>query len=244
MSLIRKIAKHALRRYERFYRGRYFHLTVDLLLLSVVITLSILLLVLYRYPAPRLDQSTVIHKEKVVSSRTEISTSDKKPKKDLTELSAQAAVYYHSPQGDQLGSGPIPPIAGISTNYWLFFKMENSGNEVDDFVMSAQLPKNVFFTGSKTLSAGTISYQADRHLIIWKINHLAKEKNYYSAGLEIELTPNLQQVGQNCDLATNIRFSAYDREAEQEINGSLKKMTSVLDFDKINQGQGKVEVLK
>ena len=157
------------------------------------------------------------------------------------ELEAKESVYYTSPQGDQLGTGPIPPIAGIPTTYWLFFKAENSGAEVRDFLMSAQLPANVVFTGTQTLSAGTVSYQASRHLLIWKISDLPKEKIGYSAGLEIALTPLKKQVGKFCPLAGNIRYSAHDQEADYDFSGQLKDMTSALDFDKINQGQGKVE---
>ncbi len=179
----------------------------------------------------------------MVTSTEPVVSRTNNPKKTISDLKVQTAIYYHSPQGDQLGSGPIPPIVGIPTTYWLFFKADNNGNEVGDFLMSAKLPNNVVFTGNKTLNAGTVSYQADRHLLIWKINSLAKDKSYYSAGMEISLTPTQKQVGQNCELVNTINYSANDLEAEVEINGSLKNMTSALDFDKINQGQGKVEAL-
>ena len=38
------------------------------------------------------------------------------------ELNVSSVAYYTSPQGDQLGIGPIPPIVEKTTNYWLFWE--------------------------------------------------------------------------------------------------------------------------
>lgn len=241
----KKIMRGFNNRYEKFYRGRYLHLIIDIFLLSIVICFSGVLFFLWRYHPNMADINSPIHKELATTTKqaTETPVVVKKPKKAPSNLKVQASVLYNSLQGDQLGSGPIPPIATIPTTYWLFFKAENNGNEVDNFLMSAKLPSNVTFTGNKTLSAGTIFYQEDRHLLIWRVNTLAKDQSSYSAGMEISLTPSVQQVGKNCELVTNIRYSANDIEADTELSGTLKSMTSALDFDKINQGQGKVEAL-
>lgn len=243
MNPFKRIHKHLKNRYEKFYRGRFFHLTVDLLLLAIIITLASILFAVSRYQPIAPEANSFIHQDKkIIVTSTEPETA-KAPKKTPSDLKVQTAIYYHSPQGDQLGSGPIPPIVGIPTTYWLFFRAENNGNEVGDFLMSATLPSNVIFTGTKTLNAGTLSYQADRHLLIWKVSKLSKNNSSYSAGMEIALTPSQKQVGKNCELVNNIRYNANDLEAETELSGDLKSMTSALDFDKINQGQGKVEAL-
>ena len=240
MKMLKKIGRHLVRRYERFYQGRYFHLTADIILLTIIISLASVLIAVSHYHPEAFNFSVPAHQTKITTSSPEINSSST-PQKAPSDLKVQAMIYYNSPQGDQLGTGPIPPIAGIPTTYWLFFKAENSGAEVRDFLMSARLPANVVFTGTQTLSAGTVSYQASRHLLIWKISDLPKEKIGYSAGLEIALTPLKKQVGKFCPLAGNIRYSAHDQEADYDFSGQLKDMTSALDFDKINQGQGKVE---
>lgn len=239
----KKILKRFNNRYEKFYRDRYFHLSIDIFLLSTVICLSGILFFLWHYYPVSTAANPPIHREPASTTQATKTPAIEKPKKTPSNLKVQASVLYNSLQGDQLGSGPIPPIATIPTTYWLFFKAENNGNEVDNFLMSAKLPSNVVFTGNKTLSAGTISYQEDRHLLVWRVNTLAKEKSSYSAGMEISLTPTIQQVGKNCELVNSIRYSADDLEADTELSGNLKSMTSALDFDKINQGQGKVEAL-
>lgn len=239
----KKVFGHLHNRYDKFYRGRYFHLSVDILLLAIVICLASILFSIWRYRPVTSNINVPVHQQIATTSTATETPTVKTPKKVPSNLKVQATVLYNSLQGDQLGSGPIPPIVGIPTTYWLFFKAENNGNEVGDFLMSAKLPSNVVFTGNKTLSAGTISYQEDRHLLVWSIKALAKEKAVYSAGMEISLTPTAKQVGKNCELVNSIRYSAYDTEADTESSGTLKSMTSALDFDKINQGQGKVEAL-
>lgn len=241
---IKKFFKHLNNRYEKFYRGRYFHLSIDIILLIVIICLASILFSILRYRPAISNINVPAHQKQTATTSVATETPiTRNPKKVPSNLKVQAVVLYNSLQGDQLGSGPIPPIVGIPTTYWLFFKAENNGNEVGDFLMSAKLPNNVVFTGNKTLSAGTVSYQEDRHLLVWSIKALAREKAVYSAGMEISLTPNANQVGKNCELVNNIRYSAYDTEADTESSGTLKSMTSALDFDKINQGQGKVEAL-
>ena len=109
MKSLEKIAAHFVRRYERFYRDRYVHLIVDIALLTVIITLSATLIA-FRYFRPELfNFPSPTHQSKITiasSSEPEV----KAPKKDPSNLKAQAAIYYHSPQGDQLGSGPLPSI--------------------------------------------------------------------------------------------------------------------------------------
>jgi hypothetical protein len=245
MNLLKNLHNRSKNRYEKFYRGRYFHLSIDIILLVIIITLASLLFAVYRYEPANSNLNVPKHQEKVASTSTPEKKEEiiKLPRKTPSNLVVQTLIYYHSPQGDQLGSGPIPPIVGIPTTYWLFFKAENQGNEIGEFLMSAKLPNNVVFTGNKTLNAGDISYQPDRHLLIWKVNSLSKEKSSYSAGMEISLTPTPQQVGKNCELVGSIFYSAKDLEAETELSGNLKSMTSFLDFDKINRGQGKTEAL-
>lgn len=241
-----KFFKRLTRRYDKFYRGRYFHLSVDILILSIIISLASILFVVWNFKPSISNLVVPHHQTENVSTSTDTSLTInpiQKVKKAPSKLKAHASVLYHSNQGDQLGSGPIPPIVGLPTTYWLFFNVENDGNNVGDFLMSAKLPSNVVYTGNKTLSAGEVSYQAERHLLIWKISSLASDRAAYSAGMEISLTPNEQQIGKYCDLVTNIHYSASDLEADTEAQGNIKNMTSALDFDKINKGEGKVEDL-
>jgi hypothetical protein len=154
-------------------------------------------------------------------------------------VTAGAAAYYNSPQGDQLGSGPLPPVVGLPTNFWIFFKAEPSG-DFNSFIMSAKLPKNVSFTDNYSLLAGNLSYNKDTRQVIWQVDSLTAAGNDYRAGFELELIPDSGQVNKNALLVSDIKFQAQDTFSGLKDSGSLNSLDTGLDEDPINQGNGKV----
>lgn len=154
-------------------------------------------------------------------------------------VQAQAAAYYNSPQGDQLGYGPLPPIVDLPTNFWIFFKAQPTGN-FNSFVMSAKLPSNVNFTGNSSLLAGDLSYNQDSRQIIWRIDNLIAGGPDYRAGFEVELIPSAEQVGKVAALASDLRFQALDAFSGLKDSGSLDNLNTSLEEDLINKGSGKV----
>lgn len=156
----------------------------------------------------------------------------------LPELKAQAAIYYNSIQGDQLGVGPLPPRVGIPTNYWVFLQAAGpSSANIENFLMSVQLPANVIFTGQKSLLAGSLSYSPDSRRVIWSVSSLGSDISP-RAGFEIQLLPTSEMLGKNAPLLQNIRYSAHDKVSGEELGGSLNNLDSGLLFDPMNRGQG------
>ena len=49
-----------------------------------------------------------------------------------TDLSLRTEVRYFTPEGDQLGRGPLPPTVGETTKYWVFVQVYNTTNPVRD----------------------------------------------------------------------------------------------------------------
>lgn len=152
---------------------------------------------------------------------------------------ARAAAYYNSPQGDQLGSGPLPPVSGLPTNFWVFFRAEPSG-DFNSFIMSAKIPKNVTFTDNYSLLAGNLSYNKDTRQVIWQVDSLTAGASDYRAGFELELIPDSAQVGKNALLASDIKFQAQDTFSGLKDSGSLNSLDTGLVEDPINKGDGKV----
>jgi len=154
-----------------------------------------------------------------------------------SELKAEAVVYYHSPQGDQLGSGPLPPLVGLPTNYWVFFEIKSNG-DFKDLVFSAKLPKGVELTGSRSLLSGDFKYNAASRQIIWKVAELKNQSDSYRVGFEIQFIPNLNQVDKAVPLITNLNYYARDVVINEEISAGLPNLSTDLDFDRLNKGQG------
>jgi len=155
------------------------------------------------------------------------------------ELEVKAAVYYTSPQGDQLGVGPIPPIATVPTNYWVFWEA-NSAHDFKNLVFSARLPKGVELYGGRSLLAGEFNYSTSSRQVIWKIPNLKGEDSSYRVGFEIQLIPTLEQVGKVLPLLTGGRYYGQDALTGAESSGSLQPLSTNLEGDHFNAGQGEV----
>lgn len=160
--------------------------------------------------------------------------------KIITNLKVEANAYYHSKQGDQLGSGPIPPLVNLPTNYWVFFEVNNQGNDLSNLTVSARLPEGVTLTSSKTLSAGDFTYDEGQKRITWTVKKAAINNGDYHAGFEIQLLPTEKQIGFEPLLLTNISYIATDSYTGEKLSGRLSNINTNLPLDDINHGQGKV----
>lgn len=160
--------------------------------------------------------------------------------KVITDLKVKAAAYYNSQLGDQLGSGPIPPMLGLPTNYWVFFTVDNQGNDLSNLTISAKLPESVTLSNNKTLTAGDFTYNESQKRITWTVKKISVNNGRYQAGFEVQLLPTDKQVGLKPLLLTNISYLATDAYTEEKIGGKLPYIDTDLPLDIINQGQGKV----
>jgi len=150
-----------------------------------------------------------------------------------------AYVYYHSPQGDQLGSGPLPPIVGLPTNFWVFLNAE-AGSSFSDLVVSARLAKNVIYTENSSLVAGNLNYSSDSQQVIWQINKIDAIGGLYRAAFEVRLTPGADQLNSVVNLLENLKWQAKDELSGLIVSGSLGNLDTSLKADLINRGSGHV----
>ncbi len=158
----------------------------------------------------------------------------------LSDTSVSTSAYYHSIRGDQLGIGPIPPIVSIPTSYWIFFNVENLGNDLKDFVVSARLPDYASLKDNKSLLAGNYSFNEENNRLIWQVSVIDKVGGTYRAGFEIEVIPSSEHIGQVLNIVEDIRYRYYDDASYLERSGSLPNLDTNLKDDFINQGQGTV----
>lgn len=195
------------------------------------------------YFASRQSEARVINWR----GRSEYSVSDQIIKDDFSlpalkvkaELSVSEAAYYTSPQGDQLGVGPLPPLVGIPTDYWIFWEAQ-SQYDWTNLVMAARLPKGVELTGKRSLLAGDFNYNPETRQLIWKIPSLAGRPESYRLGFEVQLVPTKDQVGQVLPLLSGPKYYATDVLIGTDTGGTLEALSTDLSKDRFNAGQGKV----
>ncbi|MFA6369748.1 MAG: hypothetical protein WCX09_02090 [Patescibacteria group bacterium] len=163
-----------------------------------------------------------------------------KPLALISELNVGAAAYYHSEHGDQLGIGPLPPLVGLPTNYWIFLSVENEGNILKNFTLTARLAEGLTLGSGRTVSQGDLIYDEATRRITWIIPELGALAKEHRAGFNVQLIPSEEQIGQIPELINNISYIATDSFTKEQLSGNLPNITTDLIADKLNQGQGVV----
>jgi hypothetical protein len=127
-----------------------------------------------------------------------------------TEARLAAEARYYTEAGDQLGRGPLPPKAGKETKYWIFIRLSNTTNALDDAAFSAVLPLGVELTGKESVSIGPkLSFNASTRALGWSYNSLPANSQT-ALYFEVSVTPSESQIGSNILLLKNANFIATD----------------------------------
>jgi hypothetical protein len=158
----------------------------------------------------------------------------------ISEISASARAYYYSPQGDQLGVGPMPPAVDMKTSYWVFLDFNNIGNSLEDFVLTAELAENVYLTGNRRVLDGFLIYGDIGKKLVWEIENISGGSNNYQASFEISLMPEEKHLGKVLDLVRNIKITARDSFANKNLELNLANINTNLENDRLSAGKGRV----
>ncbi len=156
-----------------------------------------------------------------------------------SELKVSAMAYYNSPQGDQLGAGPLPPVVGRPTNYWIFWEAKSNG-DFKNLVVSAKLPRGVELATGRSLLAGELKYNAVNRQLVWLVPEISTVADTYRASFEVQLIPTKTEDGLILPLITDFKYYATDALTQEGTAGGADNLTTNLEFDRLNQGQGKV----
>ncbi len=155
-----------------------------------------------------------------------------------TEVNFNVETRYYTTEGDQLGRGPLPPQVGKATKYWIFVKISNTTNAINETAFSASLLAGVEFTGKQSTSIGPqITYNNANRSISWRYNTLPANSQ---TGLyfEVSITPSASQIGQNILLTNSLQFSATDEFTGKQFNFSRSPLNNSLQSDDAGQKFG------
>lgn len=127
-------------------------------------------------------------------------------------LTLAATARYYSPEGEQLGRGPIPPRAGRATTYWAAIDVVAAPNPARNVTVIATLPGTVRWLGRQTKNrpdAPDAVFDAAARVVRWIIPSLpAGEHAVLSFPLEI--TPTKIDVGNSPVLVSRVTATAAD----------------------------------
>jgi hypothetical protein len=164
----------------------------------------------------------------------------------VTPLVLDSFGRYAAPTGDQLGRGPLPPLVGEETKYWVFWNVRGTTNPITNVHIEGTLGSGVHFTGKQTVSQnGGVSFDAATNTISWfaaRIDPtLSPSAQIIGVAFELGITPSASQVGTTPPLLNNVRITGTDATTGAFVSASGSAVSTNLPLDAMAAGLGVVE---
>jgi len=154
------------------------------------------------------------------------------------EIQSYGRYYY---EGEQLGRGPIPPIVGEETKYWIFWNVANTTNKVKNVKVSGKLPPNVSWTGEQGFYSN-VEYNPANREVTWFIEdvnvHTGVIYPSVGAAFAVRLTPSEAQLGTEPLLLRDIRITGEDEFTGQFLENPASDVSTNLVYDERAQFLG------
>lgn len=157
-----------------------------------------------------------------------------------SDLEIGARARYYDDSGAAIGTGPMPPKVGEATRYVIEWDLTNSIHEVQDITVNAELPDNVKWANSYSVTAGDIRYDEASNVITWTVNRFPISVNTLSAQFEIAFTPASGSQGQVVTVLDKTVLTAKDTVTNGKIAKVEKILTTALEGDQFALDKGVV----
>ncbi len=153
-----------------------------------------------------------------------------------TNATLRVEARYYTPEGDQLGRGPLPPRVGETTKYWIFAQLQNTTNRLKDASFEAELAPGIQFTGKQSITIGA-PLKSQNGKLTWSIVQLPANSitGWY---FEVAVTPTSEQVEKNISLVKNINVQATDEETGKKFNLNSNSINNILSTNDLGKNQG------
>lgn len=157
-------------------------------------------------------------------------------------VTVSTLVRYYTPEGEQLGIGPIPPVVGIPTKYRAIWRVETLPNAIRDVTVTATLPDNVRWTGEESVSAGAaLEFHPKTRTLTWRIPRVDVGASVpATAAFALEITPLVSQIGRVVPLVNTTTATATDAVTSREVSAVASPVSTDLRGDPLIQGRSAV----
>ncbi len=156
-----------------------------------------------------------------------------------TDVSLQYQSRYFDDNKIAVGAGPIPPQVGSTTTYKLNVRAKTIIHDIQDVVISTNLPSNVIWNDKYNISTGTLIYDPNTKTINWSINKLPTGIDI-NADFEVTITPTPEEINKILILSNGVNFSGVDSVTSNQIQKNTTPVTTMLDSDPVMKGRGVV----
>ncbi len=155
-----------------------------------------------------------------------------------TTLILNGEARYFTPEGDQIGRGPLPPTVGRETKYWIIISLKNSTSQINPISFGATLAPNIKWTSKTSVSLGqNISYNEATRRIEWQAGTIDPHDSV-QISMELGYTPKLSELGLTAPLLNNISATGFDTYTNRKITNTLPAIDTSLSSDIEAKKQG------
>jgi len=159
-------------------------------------------------------------------------------------ISLQAFARYYTADGEQIGRGPLPPKAGKTTRYQIFFAPKKGIHDIKDFTISAQLGSHTSWTGIVPFGFDALRYYPEKKNLIYAIPLLpsvfSASDEPFGAVFELALTPAPEDIGKSALLVERIRASGQDAITRMPLEFTHQNITTDLISDPKAKSMGMI----
>lgn len=137
--------------------------------------------------------------------------------------------------------GPLPPRAGTSTSYTVFWQIENSWNTLENVKVRSILPSNVKPTGNIFPEDAKLTYDSSSRELVWTVGNLepfqgSGDEVPLTLAFQIELTPNESQRDKTALLIEEAEISGQDIFTSELVSEKAIKVDTSLPDDETVTG--------
>lgn len=150
-----------------------------------------------------------------------------------SDLSLLEQVRYFNDDNAPVGSGPLPPKVGEKTSLKVYWTVKNNLHELSATNVVLNLPAQVSWNESTTVSVGDLYYDSAQHAVIWNIGFLPVSVYQLDASFSISVSPTAADYDKILILSPGSVITAFDNETQVTIKQKITPKTTRLEDDDI-----------
>lgn len=157
-----------------------------------------------------------------------------------SDLEFTAEARYFDPDGVPLGSGPLPPKVGETTNFRIVWTLTNSRHELSEVRVRTTLPSRIGWTGRARADQGSLGWDPNSRTVLLTLDRFLGTMRTITADFEVSLTPTSSDLGRFVTLTNESTLSARDAKTGATISRAVDPLTTEMPTDEEARGRGVV----
>jgi hypothetical protein len=150
-----------------------------------------------------------------------------------SDVALNEQIRYFDTNNLPVGSGPLPPQAGQTTSFKVYWTVSNSLHELSDTRVVFSLPSYVSWSNGGSTNVGNLYYDDASHSVIWEIGRLPVSVGSVAASFNISITPTAADRNKILVLSPGSTVSAMDSVTTATITKTASPKTTKLEDDDI-----------